>query len=98
MLRAVCSAGEEVSWMRKTSLEGARTDLTAHAALYVLVMAALVSLNLSLLNGFWWSVIPLVIWGVVLGLHSRSLRRMERAARDPRTRPERTTATARPAA
>jgi hypothetical protein len=85
MMRALYSAGEEVSWMPKTSLEDARADFTAHAALYVLVMTALVGLNLSLLNGFWWSVILLVIWGVVLGLHYRSLRRIERAASDRRT-------------
>lgn len=84
--------------MRKTSLEDARADFTAHAALYVLVMTALIGLNFSLLNGFWWSVIPLVGWGIVLGLHYLSLRRIERAATDRRTRPERPTATARPAA
>jgi hypothetical protein len=84
--------------MRKTSLEDARADFTAHAAMYVLVMTALISLNFSLLNGFWWSVIPLVGWGIVLGLHYGSLRHIERAAADRRAQPERPTAAAGPAA
>jgi hypothetical protein len=84
--------------MRETSLEDARTNLTAHAALYILVMTALIGLNLTLLNGSWWSAIPLVVWGTVLGLHHLSLRRLEQADNDRPTRPERPTVTAGPAA
>jgi hypothetical protein len=65
--------GEEVSWMRKMTVEDAREGFTAHAALYVLVMAALIVLNLFL-TGVWWFVIPLVGWGIILALHYLSLR------------------------
>lgn len=65
--------------MRETSLEDARDGFTAHAALCVLVMTALIVLNFSFLTGFWWSLIPLVGWGAVLALHYLSLRRIERA-------------------
>jgi hypothetical protein len=39
----------------------------------------LIVLNFSFLTGSWWSVIPLVGWGIVLALHYLSLRRVERA-------------------
>jgi hypothetical protein len=84
--------------MRETTVEDARDGFTAHAAVYVLVMTALIVLNSSFLTGFWWSVIPLVGWGVVLGLHYLSLRRMERAAVDRRARSQRGAVTAKPAA
>jgi hypothetical protein len=90
--------GEEVSWMREITLEDARGDFTAHAALYVLVMTALIVLNFSFLTGFWWSVIPLVGWGVVLALHYLYLRRIAKADADRQTRTERRAVTARPAA
>lgn len=45
--------GEKVSWIRERNLEDARADFTAHAALYVLVMMALIVLNFSFLTGFW---------------------------------------------
>jgi hypothetical protein len=73
--------------MQKTSLEDdewadqqrrlgdAREVFAAHAALYVLVMAALLVLNLFL-TGFWWSGIVLVGWGIVLALHYQILRRI----------------------
>ena len=73
--------------MQKTSLEDdewadqqrrlgdAREVFAAHAALYVLVMAALLVLNLFL-TGFWWSGIVLVGWGIVLALHYQVLRRV----------------------
>ena len=54
--------------MREMTVEDAREGFTAHAALYVLVMAALIVLNLFL-TGVWWFVIPLVGWGIVLALH-----------------------------
>ena len=72
--------------MRESTLEDAREGFTAHAALYVLVMTALIVLNFSLLTGLWWSVVPLVGWGVVLALHYLSLRRLERVDTDRRTR------------
>lgn len=84
--------------MRESTLEDARDGFTAHAALYVLVMTALAVLNFSFLTGFWWSVIPLVGWGVVLGLHYLRLRRIERAAAGGRAGIERRAATAKPAA
>lgn len=84
--------------MPETSLEDARDGFAAHAALYVLVMTALIVLNVSFLTGFWWSVMPLVGWGIVLGLHYLHVRRIERAAADRRARPERRAATAKPAA
>jgi hypothetical protein len=90
--------GEEVSWMREDTLEDAREGFTAHAALYVLVMTALIVLNFSFVTGLWWSVIPLVGWGIVLALHYLHLRRIERAAVDRRVRPERRTAVSKPAA
>jgi hypothetical protein len=90
--------GEEVSWMREITVEDARGDFTAHAALYVLVMTALIVLNFSFLTGFWWSVIPLVGWGVVLALHYLYLRRIGKADADQQTRTERRAVTARPTA
>ncbi|HET7519648.1 MAG TPA: 2TM domain-containing protein [Actinomycetes bacterium] len=71
--------------MRESTLEGARDGFAAHAALYVLTMTALVVLNFSFLTGFWWSVIPLVGWGIVLALHYLHLWRIERAEGDRRT-------------
>ena len=84
--------------MRESPMEGARDGFTAHAALYVLVMTALIVLNFVLLTGLWWSVIPLVGWGIVLGLHYLNLRRTERAAAGRRARVERGAATPKPAA
>jgi 2TM domain len=83
--------------MRENTLEDARGGFTAHAALYVLVMTALIVLNFWLLTEFWWSVIPLVGWGIVLGLHYLHLRRIERAADRP-ARIERRAATPKAAA
>ena len=54
--------------MREMTVEDAREGFTAHAALYVLVMAALIVLNLFL-TGVWWFVIALVGWGIVLAGH-----------------------------
>jgi hypothetical protein len=60
--------------MREITFEDARDGFTAHAALYVLVMAALIVLNVFL-TGVWWFVIPLVGWGIVLAGHYLYLRR-----------------------
>jgi 2TM domain len=90
--------GEEVSWMRESTVEDARGGFTAHAALYVLVMAALIVLNFSFLTGFWWSGIVLVGWGIVLGLHYLYLRRIAKADTARRARTEQWAATAKPAA
>jgi hypothetical protein len=60
--------------MREMTVEDARDGFTAHAALYVLVMAALIVLNVFL-TGVWWFVIPLVGWGIVLAGHYLYLRR-----------------------
>jgi 2TM domain len=84
--------------MREINVEDARADFAAHAAMYVLVMTTLIVLNFSFLTGFWWSVIPLVGWGVVLALHYLYLRRIEPADADRRARTERAAATAKPAA
>lgn len=84
--------------MRENTLEDARDGFTAHAALYVLVMTALIVLNFWLQTKFWWSVIPLVGWGIVLGLHYLHLRRIERAAADRPARIERRAATPKAAA
>jgi hypothetical protein len=84
--------------MRETTLEDARDGFTAHVAVYVLVMTALIVLNFSFLTGLWWSVIPLVGWGIVLALHYLHLRRIERAAVDRRARPKPPPVTAKPAA
>jgi hypothetical protein len=94
----VLAIGEEVRRMREINQEDARADFAAHAALYILVMTSLIVLNFSFLTGFWWSVIPLVGWGVALALHYLYLRRIERADADRRARGDRRTATARPAA
>jgi hypothetical protein len=59
--------------MRESTVEDATDGFTAHATLYVLVMAALIVLNLFL-TGVWWFVIPLVGWGIVLALHYLYLR------------------------
>jgi 2TM domain len=90
--------GEEVGWMRESTMEDAREGFAAHAALYVMVMAALIVLNFSFLTGFWWSGIVLVGWGIVLGLHYLYLRRIAKADADRRPRTEQGAATARPAA
>jgi fatty acid desaturase len=99
--------GEEVNWMREINVENARADFTAHAALYLLVMTALIALNFSFVTGFWWSVIPLVGWGVVLALvgwgvvlalHYLYLRRIERADADRRARNGQRATTAKPTA
>jgi hypothetical protein len=90
--------GEEVSWMKEINLEDARADFAAHAALYMLVMTALIVLNFSFLTGFWWSVIPLVGWGIALALHYLHVRRIERADADRRARTELEAASAKPAA
>jgi hypothetical protein len=101
--------GEEVSWMQKLSLEGdervdrqrrledAREAFAAHAALYVLVMAALLVLNLFL-TGFWWSIVVLVGWGIALVLHYLILRRAGAADAGGQAGTEQRTRTARPAA
>ena len=83
--------------MRESTVENAREGFTAHAALYLLVMAALIVLNFTFLNGSWWSGIPLVGWGVVLGLHYLYLRRIERADADRQARTGQRAATAKPA-
>jgi fatty acid desaturase len=70
--------------LRESTFEDARDGFAAHAALYVLVMAALIVLNFSFLTGFWWSAIPLVAWGIALALHYLHLRRLERAEADRR--------------
>lgn len=70
--------------MRKIALEDARDGFSAHAALYVLIMAALVGINFSFLTGFWWSAILLVAWGSVLALHYLYVRRIARADADRR--------------
>jgi hypothetical protein len=77
--------------LRESTFEDARDGFAAHATLYVLVMTALIVLNFSFLTGFWWSAIPLIVWGIVLALHYLYLRRMERTE-------ARRAGTARPAA
>lgn len=84
--------------MQETTLEDARDGFTAHAAVYVLVMTALIVLNFSFLTGSWWSVIPLVGWGVVLALHYLHVRRIGRDEADRRARGAQQPATAKPAA
>jgi hypothetical protein len=59
--------------MREMTVQEARDGFTAHATLYVLVMAALIILNFFL-TGVWWFVIPLVGWGIVLAGHYLYLR------------------------
>ena len=67
---------EDDEWAdQQRRLGDAREVFAAHAALYVLVMAALLVLNLFL-TGFWWSGIVLVGWGIVLALHYQVLRRV----------------------
>ena len=79
--------------MREMTVEDAREGFTAHAALSVLVMAALIVLNLFL-TGVWWFVIPLVGWGIVLALHYLYLWRVGKAdaKRQARTEQQATTA------
>jgi len=40
-----------------------------HAALYVLVNALLIIINMAFLTAFPWSLIPLVLWGICLLTH-----------------------------
>jgi hypothetical protein len=73
--------GKEVGWMpeitladyeradRELDIEDARSDFTAHAIVYVMVMAALIVLNLTIMTGFLWFVFPLVGWGIALAAH-----------------------------
>ena len=77
-------------------LEDTRDAFKAHAAMYVLVMAALLVLNLFL-TGYWWSVIVLVSWGV-LALHYLIVRRVGTADIDRQARTGKRTGTAMPAA
>jgi 2TM domain len=86
---------ERVDQQRR--LEDAREAFAAHAALYVLVMAALLVLNLFL-SGFWWSGVVLVGWGIVLALHYLILRRAGTADTGRQAGTEQRTRTARPAA
>ena len=83
--------------MRESTVEDAREGFTAHATLYVLVMAALIVLNLFL-TGVWWSGIVLVGWGIVLALHYLSLRRVGTADAGRQAGTEARTSTVRPAA
>jgi uncharacterized membrane protein len=78
--------------MRETTVEDAGDGFTAHAIMYVLVMAALIVLNFFL-TGFWWFVIPLVGWGIVLAAHYLYLRRVAKAdaIRQARTQQQATT-------
>jgi hypothetical protein len=78
-------------------LADAREAFAAHAALYVLVMAALLVLNLFL-TGFWWSGIVLVGWGIVLALHYQILRRVVTADAGRQAGTEARTSSVRPAA
>jgi hypothetical protein len=78
-------------------LEDARKAFAAHAALYVLVMAALLVLNLFL-TGFWWSGVVLVGWGIILALHYLILRRATTSDNARQGGAEARTRTARPAA
>ena len=78
-------------------LEDTRDAFKAHAAMYVLVMAALLVLNLFL-TGYWWSVIVLVSWGIVLALHYLFLRRTGKADGERQARTEQGDATAKWAA
>ena len=78
-------------------LEDTRDAFKAHAAMYVLVMAALLVLNLFL-TGYWWSVIVLVSWGIVLALHYLIVRRVGTADTDRQARTGKRTGTAMPAA
>jgi hypothetical protein len=82
---------------QQRKLEEAREAFTAHAALYVLVMAALLVLNLFL-TGFWWSIVVLVGWGIVLALHYLILRRAGTADTAWQAGIEQASNTARPAA
>ena len=75
--------------MREMTVEDAREGFTAHAALYILVMAALIVLNLFL-TGVWWFVIPLVGWGIVLALHYLYLLYLRRGGKADAKRPART--------
>jgi hypothetical protein len=84
--------------MREITLEDARGGFTAHAIVYVMVMAALIVLNLSFLTGFLWFVIPLVGWGIVLALHYLFLRRTGKADGERQARTEQGDATAKWAA
>ena len=77
-------------------LEDTWDAFKAHAAMYVLVMAALLVLNLFL-TGYWWSVIVLVSWGV-LALHYLIVRRVGTADIDRQARTGKRTGTAMPAA
>jgi fatty acid desaturase len=78
-------------------LEDAREAFAAHTALYVLVMAALLVLNLFL-TGFWWSGVVLVGWGIILALHYLILRRATTADIAQQGGTEARPRTARPAA
>jgi hypothetical protein len=84
--------------MRETTWEDARSGFTAHAIVYVMVMAALIILNLAFLTGFLWFIIPLVGWGIVLALHYLFLRRARNADGDRQARTEQRAATAKRAA
>jgi 2TM domain len=54
---------------RELDIGDARSGFTAHAIVYVMVMAALIVLNLTIMTGFLWFVFPLVGWGIALAAH-----------------------------
>jgi hypothetical protein len=87
--------GERADQQRRVA--DAREAFAAHAALYVLVMASLLVLNLFL-TGFWWSGVVLVGWGIILALHYLILRRATTAGTARQRGTEARTSAARPAA
>jgi hypothetical protein len=58
---------------RELTLPEWRRGWRIHAAVYVLVNAALLALNVALVTttdaGFWWFPFPLVGWGIGLTMH-----------------------------
>jgi 2TM domain len=49
--------------------EGARRGFLIHAAIYVAVQAALVTINLVVAPDFLWFLFPLIGWGIGLTMH-----------------------------
>jgi hypothetical protein len=49
--------------------EGARRGFVVHAVIYVLVQAALITINLVVAPDFLWFPFPLIGWGVGLTMH-----------------------------
>ncbi|MBN2043359.1 MAG: 2TM domain-containing protein [Candidatus Aenigmarchaeota archaeon] len=48
-----------------------RVEFRDHLLVYVIVNAILIVINMTQVPGFWWSLFPLVFWGIGVFFHYR---------------------------